>query len=740
MIDSQWFSLTPTPLAILFGIGLLVACLVVSWIGLQRTGFKRSMVLLELIRVLLVSMVALAMCQPEWLQKFLPSTEPVLAILWDQSDSMDTEDIASETANPNSPTISRRQSIESLIEPQAWQQVASDRPAPLKIAIEPFSSSLASPTSGSDLNLALNKVMEKNENLRAVVMISDGSWNIGNSPTEAATQLRMKDVPVFTIVVGSETALPDLEVDSLEAPTFGVVNKPTRIPFSITSTLPRDAEVTVTLSSTAGDDVTGKFTVPANGTLQQAFVWSPKKVGEYILTIDVPAAEGERILANNTLTAPISIRQESLKVLVVDSYPRWEYRYLRNALSRDPGVDVACLLFHPDTGNVGGGKHYIDQFPDSLEELAKFDVIFLGDVGIGDGQLTVQDCQHIKGLVENQATGLILMPGLRGRQLSLVETELADLFPIVFDLAQPRGWGNRVPAKFQLTEAGSQSLLTKLADSPEANSSVWRSLPGFQWYAPVLRAKVGTQVLAVHSSESNAEGRIPLLVTKTFGAGKVLFMGTDGAWRWREGVEDKYHYRFWGQVARWMAYQRNMAGGESMRLFYSPDRPRTGQTLSLNANVMAIDGEPLQSGNVNLQIIAPSGDTQTIKLAPQTEDGQWGLFAGFFVPVEPGEHQATLNCQETGTSLTATISVQGLQRERLGRPANVGSLQEIAAITHGKMVNTDQLSEVISAIGELPEPEPQIRRIRIWAHPAWAGTIIGLLGLFWVGRKLVGVI
>ena len=740
MIDSQWFSLTPTPLAILFGIGLLVACLVLSWIGLQRTGFKRSMVFLELVRILLVSMVALAMCQPEWLQKFLPSTEPVLAILWDQSDSMNSEDIASETGNLNSATISRRQSIESLIDHQAWQQVATDRPAPLKIAIEPFSSSLASPTSGSDLNLALTKVMEKNENLRAVVMISDGSWNIGNSPTEAATQLRMKDIPVYTIVVGSETALPDLEVDSLEAPTFGVVNKPTRIPFSITSTLPRDAEVTVNLSSTAGDDVTGKFTVPANGTLQQAFVWSPKKVGEYILTIDVPAAEGERILANNTLSAPISIRQESLKVLVVDSYPRWEYRYLRNALSRDPGVDVACLLFHPDTGNVGGGKDYIDQFPESLEELAKFDVIFLGDVGVGDGQLTVQDCQHIKGLVENQATGLILMPGLRGRQLSLVETDLADLFPIVFDSAQPRGWGNRVPAKFQLTEAGSQSLLTKLADSPEANLSVWRSLPGFQWYAPVLRAKVGTQVLAVHSSESNAEGRIPLLVTKTFGAGKVLFMGTDGAWRWREGVEDKYHYRFWGQVARWMAYQRNMAGGESMRLFYSPDRPRTGQTLSLNANVMAIDGEPLQSGNVNLQIIAPSGDTQTIKLAPQTEDGQWGLFAGFFVPVEPGEHQATLNCQETGTSLTATISVQGLQRERLGRPANVGSLQEIAAITHGKMVNTSQLSEILNAIRELPEPESQIRRIRIWAHPAWAGTIIGLLGLFWVGRKLVGVI
>ena len=71
-----------------------------------------------------------------------------------------------------------------------------------------------------------------------------------------------------------------------------------------------------------------------------------------------------------------------------------------------------------------------------------------------------------------------------------------------------------------------------------------------------------------------------LIDTRTFGAGKVLFMGTDGAWRWRKGVEDKYHYRFWGQVVRWMAYQRNMAKGETMRLFYTPDQPQRRQTLT----------------------------------------------------------------------------------------------------------------------------------------------------------------
>jgi len=121
------------------------------------------------------------------------------------------------------------------------------------------------------------------------------------------------------------------------------------------------------------------------------------------------------------------------------------------------------------------------------------------------------------------------MPGFRGKQFSLLETELADLFPVHLDESQPRGWGAQAPAKFQLTDSGRNSLLTKLADSPAANTTVWRNLPGFQWYAPVLRSKAGTQTLAVHSSEKNQSGRIPLLVTKTYGSGKILFMGTDGA-------------------------------------------------------------------------------------------------------------------------------------------------------------------------------------------------------------------
>ncbi|MFM8398506.1 MAG: hypothetical protein ACKOAH_11820, partial [Pirellula sp.] len=149
-------------------------------------------------------------------------------------------------------------------------------------------------------------------------------------------------------------------------------------------------------------------------------IGTPKTEGEGTSGVEGPAHSEETITSNNTASSPISIRQEKLKVLVIDSLPRWEYRYLRNALSRDPGVDVSCLLFHPDLDRVGGGnKDYIKEFPATLDELSKYDVVFLGDVGTEKGQLTEEQCQMIRGLVEFQASGLVFMPGAQGNEHSL---------------------------------------------------------------------------------------------------------------------------------------------------------------------------------------------------------------------------------------------------------------------------------------------------------------------------------
>ena len=725
-----------TPWSIGISILLLIVTAALCAVAWRRSGFQRGQGILELLRFGLVAYAAVLLNQPEWVEEYRPKEKPTVAILWDASPSMETRDVLQAGRTPETATAkprTRREAVAALTDPTTWAKIRGK----MDVIIQSFSP--ASPGRGTDLGEPLTKIPETLRNLRGIVLASDGDWTEGQPPVQAATRLRAMGISIFAVSVGSPTRLPDVELLSLDAPTFGVAGKSVRVPFTIESSLPREHVTTVTLRTSDGDEVTKEVRIAPMGRTSDAVVWKPKTTGDFTLTLDVPKQPDETLPDNNKMSAPIAIREEKLKVLVIESYPRWEYRYLRNALSRDPGVEVSCLLFHPGLTKVGGGnKDYIKQFPAGLDELSKFDVVFLGDVGLDDGQLTAEQCRLLKGIVEHQASGLVFMPGLQGRQFSLQETALGDLNPVVLDSSQQAGWGSRTPNHFELTEIGRRSLLTKLADTEDDNAEVWEGLPGFQWYAPALRAKAGTDVLAVHKDVSNEYGRLPLLVTRTFGAGKVLFMGTDGAWRWRKGVEDKYHYRFWGQVVRWMAYQRNMAKGETMRLYYVPDQPKMNQTLTLHANVMDRGGEPLRGGNVSARVTAPSGKAEVVRFTGLGDE--WGEYTGRFTPKEPGKHSVTLVCQQTGSTLETSFFVQGVSAERLGRPSRPEVMEELARVTRGKVVEPEKIDEVMRTLSELPEPPPSVRRVQLWSNPVAAFGLITLLSVFWIGRKAIGLV
>jgi uncharacterized membrane protein len=172
--------------------------------------------------------------------------------------------------------------------------------------------------------------------------------------------------------------------------------------------------------------------------------------------------------------------------------------------------------------SVGAGTGYISSFPASKDDLSAYDVVFLGDVGIEPGRLSGQNAEMIKGLVEQQGSGLVFLPGIHGNEMSLISSPLGDLMPVVMDETQVSGFGSDMESHILLTEHGRGHLLTMLESDPPANEALWKRLPGFYWYAPVTKAKPDSDVLAVHSVARRDEERVPLLVTRNAGSGKVL--------------------------------------------------------------------------------------------------------------------------------------------------------------------------------------------------------------------------
>lgn len=728
MNSTQELTFTASPPIVALAVASFVLIFGLALSAWFKSGRDRGTGITEGMRIVIGAMAAITLCQPEWKEIFEPDEQPVLVVLSDQSDSMTTQDVLD--ADSGSPPRTRKDWIDDSLSTIDWAPL-KDTISVVRESFTTFSQDDSQP--GTDINGALDSILKQHRNLRAVILASDGDWNDGESPANAATRCRINNIPIYSVAVGSEVPLPDIQVAALEPPTYSVVGKSLQVPFTLRSTMATDYEAAVSLQTETGVQLDKVVTVPAMGQVRELFFWTPEEVGDIQLSLAVEPHVDETLKDNNEKSVTVAIKPESLQVLVVESVPRWEYRYLRNALDRDPGVEVSCLLFHPGLTKHGGGHGYLDQFPATLDELAKFDVVFLGDVGTGTGQLTSEQCDMLKGLVEKQASGLVFMPGMQGHQYSLLDTELDELYPVTLDATARGGFGSQIASSFVLTELGQTSLLTKLADSDRENAAVWRNLPGFQWRSPAIRSRPGTEVLAVHE-----DSRAPLLVTKTYGTGKVLFMGTDGAWRWREGVEDKYHYRFWGQVARWMAYQRHMAKGEMLRLFYTPDRPEPGHTVTLNAIVLDPTGSPLNRGNVSAEITDPQGIVQKSRL--QASGGEWGLYTCRFTPNRIGDYKVSLFCKETTAVLETSVSVEGEVREKIGQPARYDVLREVAKLSRGDFIPYHEAEILRDQILELPPPEPIIRRRQIWASPIWAGTLIGVMGVFWVARKMKGSI
>ncbi len=721
-------------------IAALFLWLVTAWLawrqwrrfsGLQGSRAARGTLAMEVLRLLAATAIVIMLLKPEWVRVRETDEQPVVAVIQDGTGSMETLDVLTGDTQARK-AVTRRAWTEEA-RGTGWSDV-------LGTGVPVAEAPLAGETDkGSDLGGALDAALGLGRRLRAILVVSDGDWTVGASPLEAAARSKLRGVPIFAVGVGHDEHLPDLAMEQVRAPGYALAGERVSIPFVVRNHFNEDKDTVVQLREDGVVVAQKNIRVAAGGSAEDALVWLPSREGRHVVDMHMPPVEGEAVRENNAAGATVEVRQTKLKVLVIDAEPRWEFRYLKNAIERDPGVEGSYLLYHPGIG-VGGGKGYLEKFPDSKDKLGAYDVVFLGDVGKEAGQLTDADVELLAGLVKNQASGLVFLPGIRGRQLSLVDTALADLLPVEYDPQERKGRVTIIESRMILTELGRTHLLTLLAPGGASNEALWRSLPGFQWSAAAKRARSGSEVLAVHSDLRGENGRLPLLVTRTAGSGKTLYLGTDGAWRWRRGVEDRYHYRFWGQVVRWMAHQRHLAEGEDVRITYSPENPTAGETLFVQATVLS-GGFPVEGADVVMRLSSqePDGGTPRSISLKQVEGG-WGVYGGTIDLAQGGPHELEVINRSGPQKLKIELPVGSPSQEPVGRPANLRVLEQIAGLTSGKYAAYDRWEDVMSALRLAPEPRAEEIRIPLWGT-WWAGALVfAMLVGYWVWRKAAGML
>ena len=738
MIEAYW-SFDFSPLRISAAALLLLFTIALSIVQFRRGGRRRFEAWTEAIRLLAIALLAVTLLRPERVQVQREEGKPVLAVLMDASGSMVTPDVPAATG-PGMTT--RAEWLAPLRDAAAWSSLAGqydvrlqDFGAPPAPPQDPGAPTQSVARIGTNMHTPLDDWARRAGAARAVLMIGDGDWTEGPSPIEAATRLRASSTPVFTLTTGAATFMPDVELVSVQAPAYAQVDEWVQLPLVVNSRLPDPVETAIVLLEDGVERSRRTIALPPMAQVATTLVFQPDQEGDRKFTLRVVPVDGESRTDNNERAFGMSLRKVVIRVLIVETEPRWEYRYLRNAAVRDPSVEVNTLLLHPGM-KTGGGRGYLAEFPATREALAAYDVIFIGDVAMGEGGLNETQCGWIRDVVQTQASGLVFLPGPSGRWLSLAKGPLADLIPVDCETDRPQGHGMAIENRMALTMRGRDHRLTRLASTPEANERLWSTLPGFYWYAGVLRARPGSEVLAVHAQARNADGRVPLLVTRAAGAGKVLFMGHDSAWRWRRGVEDLHHYRFWVQVFRWMAHQRHLVQTEGLRFFFTPESPSIGDRLWVQATPLDAQGFPLERATVEGVMTTPSGVSVPMSFRP-VENG-WGAYQGDTLLREGGVHRLAVRCRETGKSAETTFESAMPDPEPVGRPARAEIMRELAAITGGWSAGADGVEAMLQRLRDLPPREPRETRFRLWCHPLWLAALSAGFGVYWVLRKLLG--
>jgi hypothetical protein len=449
---------------------------------------------------------------------------------------------------------------------------------------------------------------------------------------------------------------------------------------------------------------------------------------------------------DNALEFSVHITPEKVRVLFVDGYPRYEYRYLKELLKRsDASITVQCVLLSATPGwpqESTKGTPALTEVPtDRKDLLDHYDVIILGDVNpyaiSPDPQKCEEFLKSVREFVE-RGGGLLWIAGETDDPRAFLKTSLEDLLPVTIEAAEQQGFQGDSTVEFRpvLEDPANPHEIVRLVPDVQENRKLWEEPGGLEaqyWYSPVTRAKPAAQVLLRHPREGARGERYPLLVAGYFPAGRVLFSALDSTWRWRN-FHIGMHEKFWRNAVRWLSLGRLKSGDRRWRLEVARTSYNLGERVTVEARVLDEDYRPSEAPSQTARWSDPDGKTSDVELALVA--GKPGVFRGAFDVQKIGLYRVWIE-KDQNRIATTEFEVTLPSLESQDPSPDPALLRELAAATSGKAVDLAHVGDLLDDFhGGEERREPISARLDdVWDR--WATLLIALtvFSLEWVLRK-----
>jgi len=574
---------------------------------------------------------------------------------------------------------------------------------------------------------------------RAVVLLTDGAWNTGRDPTEVARRLGHLGVAVFVVGLGDPDPPRDAAILDLRGPKNALLGDEVILTAGVAASGMGSVRLPVELVCNGRVlETKSVVTLPSGQPVNVRFTFVPESPGGRQLEVRIPNQQDEENTDNNAAGLTVQIVERKIGVFLADGEPRWEFRFLRNVLERDPAVHLSLFLARPGVGSVSGGE-YVAQLPAQKKDLAAYDLVILGD--LAPDTLPDTFLPEVADMVRQRGAGLILIAGKREHYRRLAGTPLAGILPVTLDGAAGPGGSIAEPFRPELTQDGAAHLVTRMADGVEENEAAWSLLPALRWSARVGGLARGATALLVHPYQVAGTSKTPLAAVHRVGAGKVMFLGVEETWRWRRGIGAPWHYRFWAQAVRWMVKKQFAEGDPRGRLSLDRSECNVGETVQVEAYCLGPDGFPLEGASVWLRVTDGRGGSERLAMRPAGAEG-WGIYRTSFTPRAPATYEmrpiiSTYGDEPLASSATLQATRIDLEKGLLAQ--NASALTAIAAAGGGRLLGVHEVDRLPALLAASSESRPLTAEFTPCRHWAYYTVLAVVLGSAWFIRKRSGL-
>jgi hypothetical protein len=551
-----------------------------------------------------------------------------------------------------------------------------------------------------------------------LIVLSDGRDSETRDLKSLGEDLKARGIKLSVKVYGSEQTRTDSGISA--EPDRSAIRLGEELVIRGALTGKHDADQFVILKENRKE--VGKLLVPPAAKGRFVLRHKPKTKGQHVYSVELAGVDTG---LNNAVRFTVNVVQEKINVLLLEGFPRFEFKLFKAVLEVDPLVNLVSVCHIP-----GGGFHVqgepLHRNPEqgliaSQADLFKYDVVILRDVPRSSfragGDTTESRLQHIVQHVVKRGGGLIVCGGQDVyRAGGYGNSHLAEVLP--FDLSNRIAGEDQFEGMFNahIPKAAYDHPLLQLLPDPVENRERLNSLRQLDGSNNVgdfkpLATPMMTRIVKVKGKQDTmSEKEAPLMAYLAVGEGKVLGIAADTLWRWQlqPDFADPPLTMLLANAVRFLAPPPGRKPGVP-DVSLTNATPQVGQEVLLTTDLRDPNYDPIQGADLVVTVNRP--DTSSYRMYPRDLPEEPGHYAYRVALDQPGAYKVTANYGKFES--TRDFVAGAAAGEYADLSADPRSMKEFAHSAGGETI-TASIGDWLNVVDREPAHQTATRGVEVW--------------------------